>query len=137
MKENRGFTLIELLITVTIIAILVTVGIISYVAFLRQTRDVRRQSDLKTIQSVLEQYHADQHFYPPSQITFTGQRFTNPDVTKVYLNQTPKEQWQSSSPYVYVPNGTDYCLYALLEGTSPGLSGCPTQAGYNYAVSQP
>lgn len=147
MPKESGFTLIELLITISIIAILVTVGIISYIAFLRTTRDTARQADLKTIQSVLEQYHSDQHFYPPAQFTIIGQKFTNPDGTKVYLNSTPKEQWHTS-PYLYVPLPTgcgslppllcsDYCLYAKLEGVSLGLGNCPAYSDYNYAISQP
>ncbi|MDP3973848.1 MAG: prepilin-type N-terminal cleavage/methylation domain-containing protein [Candidatus Daviesbacteria bacterium] len=150
----KGFTLIELLIAVSIIALLMTIGAISYMGFLRTTRDTSRQTDLKTIQSVLEQYHADLHFYPTAQFTFAGQRFTNasgragnPQVTKTYLNNTPKEQWTQTAPYLYVPLPagcgevaplcSNYCLYARLEGTSPGLGSCATQTVYNYAVSQP
>jgi len=145
MKVSYGFTLIELLIAVSIIALLMTIGAISYMGFLRTTRDTSRQTDLKTIQSVLEQYHADQHSYP-TQLQLNGQRFTNPSGDKVYLNKMPQEQWHET-PYLYIasPAGCDeltilcvnYCLYAKLEGGSPTLGNCESQTGYNYAVSQP
>jgi prepilin-type N-terminal cleavage/methylation domain-containing protein len=154
MPRSRGFTLIELLITVSIVALIATIGIMSYVSFLKQSRDSKRQSDLKTIQSVLEQYHSDQHFYPPSKVTITGQSFTNATgrtgivVTKTYLNNSPREDWVTLSPYIYEPLPSDctesgppicnnYCLYAKLEGVSPGLGNCVAKTNYNFAVSQP
>ncbi|EKD85387.1 MAG: hypothetical protein ACD_38C00035G0011 [uncultured bacterium] len=63
-KSLRGFTLIELLVTVSIIAILATIGLIAYSSILAQGRDSKRQSDLRSIQSALEQYYSDQGFYP-------------------------------------------------------------------------
>lgn len=83
-KPVLGFTLIELLITITIISVLAAIGLVAYTNFVKSARDGKRSTDLKTIQSALEQYHADQHYYP-STITF-GDSLTSPDGSKTYLN---------------------------------------------------
>lgn len=62
--KRSGFTMIELLITISIIAILAAIGLVSYNIVMKQGRDARRQSDLRAIQSALEQYYHDQGFYP-------------------------------------------------------------------------
>ncbi|OGE77195.1 hypothetical protein A3J19_01810 [Candidatus Daviesbacteria bacterium RIFCSPLOWO2_02_FULL_41_8] len=59
-----GFTLIELLVVITIISILMAVGFTVYSFAVRQGRDSKRQSDMRAIQSALEQYYFDQGFYP-------------------------------------------------------------------------
>ena len=56
LKKTTGFTLIELLITVSIIAVLSAIGLIAYSAAFRQGNDSKRHSDLRAIQSALEQY---------------------------------------------------------------------------------
>lgn len=135
MPKKSGFTLVELLVVVTIITILMAIGFISYRQFVRQAEDAQRLSDLKFIQSALEQYHADQHYYPPS-IT-PGEALKNPDKTKTYLTIIPKDPL-GEAEYLYVPQGTgcsdtqpasckSYCLYAKLNDDSsvqddPGCS---------------
>ena len=64
MPRQRGFTLVELMVVITIVAVLATIGIVSYQVVLKNSRDARRQTDLRTIQTGLEQYFADQLFYP-------------------------------------------------------------------------
>lgn len=145
-----GFTLIELLITLSIIAILSAVALVSYQNVLRSGRDAKRQSDLKVIQVSLQEYHSDQFYYPPlSEINF-GSALKNPDSispSKIYLNLIPSEPL-AGSRYVYeVPAGCDssntskcttYCLYANLENKSAAqkASNC-TNPAYNFAVSAP
>lgn len=149
MRKNAGFTLVELLVVITIIAILSAVGFTSYAAFVKNARDARRQSDLKFIQSALEQYFADQKFYPQAasgSCPSTGDgllrnkcSLTNLDGTKIYITQVPSDP-QSSPDYSYVPllTGTNYCLFAKLEGTSPQSdSGCTPTSSYTYGVTKP
>lgn len=134
---SRGFTLIELMIVITIIAILSTIGIIYYGNFLKNSRDAKRQSDLKFIQSALEDYHADNLSYP-SQVT-PGSPLTS--GTKTYMTKVPNDPKASPYPdYSYVPSPTSYCLYAALEGTIPlSDEGCRNNqpADYNYGVTRP
>lgn len=64
MSKSRGFTLVELLITISIIAILSAIALMTYTYVMKQGRDSKRMSDLRAIQSALEQYYSDQGFYP-------------------------------------------------------------------------
>lgn len=156
-QKLKGFTLIELLIVITIIAILAAIGLVSYTTFLKTARDNRRQSDLKLIQSALEQYHGDQKYYPYTDSVILGSPLNNTTggtsttVTKTYLNAVPQDPKGSPnySYKAYKNDGTTncsstdagicakYCVYAFLENPSPGLSGCSTLSGYNYAVTSP
>lgn len=161
MPKSRGFTLIELLITISIIAILSAIGFIVYSAALKQGRDSRRQSDLRLVQSALEQYYNDQGFYPYSSSLTKGAAFTNATgnvtgtaVTKTYLNSVPGDPNGSSYAYAgytsttYLDNTCDnstsakycgaYCLYTQLENSSATvLNGCPANGTYNFAVTLP
>ncbi len=71
-----GFTLVELLIVVAIIAVLVSVGAVSYTTAQRNARDSQRKSDLKKIQLALEQFHADNGAYPDEQ----GEEYDLPNL---------------------------------------------------------
>ncbi|MBI2020277.1 prepilin-type N-terminal cleavage/methylation domain-containing protein [Candidatus Daviesbacteria bacterium] len=103
-----GFTLIELLVVITIIAVLAAIGLLSYSKFIETSRNAKRQSDLKLIQSALEQYHADQKFYPNEGLNLgSGTTLTNCtgnatgcSVSKTYLNSIPKDP-KASPAYCY------------------------------------
>lgn len=140
---KRGFTLIELLIVVTIIGILMMTGVVVYASFLKGARDTRRQADLKFIQSGLEQYFADQKYYPPqAQVPFGGSLvFGN----KTYLTTIPNDPTRNPD-YSYVPsscdgnntNCTNYCLFTNLENTTlPNSPGCNPTGSFRYGLSKP
>lgn len=144
----KGFSLIELLIVISIIAILAVVGLVSYTDFIKNSRDARRQADLKTIQSALEEYHADQIYYPYS--VTAGGSLTNPAGTKTYLTKVPNDPLSGGSNYSYVASGTgcssttpqkctSYCLYAALEGTNRPAndSGCTPTSPRNWGITRP
>lgn len=113
----KGFTLVELLIVVSIIAVLSVVGLVSYTNFLSNSRDAKRKADLSFIQSSLEQFHADQKFYPKQQagrdcaslvngrlhmILWSECPLKDPSGTRTYLNKVPKDPSSSTtSPYNY------------------------------------
>lgn len=151
MPKPKGFTLIELLITITIIAILSAIGLVIYSSVLRQGRDSKRQSDLRSIQSALEQYHLDMGYYPYSngvaglddRLNLPEANFTSdtgnpspPATQKTYLNSLPHDPTNptGTNRYKYVAVGptspcdnsssnrcNSYCLYARLENSNPGL----------------
>lgn len=55
---KKAFTLLELLVVIGIISILVAMGAVSYSSAQKKARDSKRSSDLKAIQSALEQYNS-------------------------------------------------------------------------------
>jgi prepilin-type N-terminal cleavage/methylation domain-containing protein len=65
MKHIRkGFTLIELLVVIAIIALLSTLAVVSLNNARAKSRDAKRVSDIKQMQTALELYFADQQGYP-------------------------------------------------------------------------
>lgn len=166
MKKALGFTMIELLVVISIIAVLSTIALVVYTTTLKNGRDAKRQSDLRQIQSALEQYRADQFYYPMSGATcttanngkliFTATNCTlkNSAATKTYMNAVPVESDSSRSQYSYVPTTTSgvvcdnattnkcatYCLYADMENDSNANTappGCTFSGTYDFGVTLP
>lgn len=146
MKTNIGFTLIELLVTITIIGILATIGLITYSAFLKAGRDTQRQSDLRQIQSALEEYHADQKYYPvQSEVTFGSSLSFG---SKTYLTKLPNDPIKNPD-YSYIPSPSgctnsgssqciSYCLFAHMENSAPPSDqGCSPSGSYNFGLTRP
>ncbi|MFH0972699.1 MAG: prepilin-type N-terminal cleavage/methylation domain-containing protein, partial [Patescibacteria group bacterium] len=66
-KANlTGFTLIELLVVIAIIGLLSTLAIVALNNARQKSRDARRVSDIKQIQTALELYYNDANGYPSS-----------------------------------------------------------------------
>lgn len=144
MPKRSGFTLVELLVVVAIIAILASIGMVLYATFSKNARDAKRQSDLKIIQSALEDYHADQLYYPSTVNPGQPFRFGTGVSAKTYLNKVPNDPI-SGRNYRYDPSPTgcnntsikctSYCIYADMDGVAPP-SDCTT-SGYDYGVTRP
>lgn len=64
MKNNKGFTLIELLVVIAIIGLLSTLAVVSLNNARQKSRDAKRVSDIKTIQTALELRYVDAEGYP-------------------------------------------------------------------------
>lgn len=115
----------ELLIVITIISVLTSIGVVSYRTVVQNGRDAKRQTDLRTIQSALEQYYADQFYYPTS----VGVGVSLSFGAKIYLNNVPQDPQSPAKSYCYskIPANCDnlaamnrctsYALYADLENT--------------------
>lgn len=65
-KKQKGFTLIELLVVIAIIGLLSTLAVVALNSARMKSRDARRLSDVKQIQTALELYYNDQGEYPPA-----------------------------------------------------------------------
>jgi len=57
--KQKAFTLVELIVVITILAILATIGLLSFSEYLVSARDVNRISQLKLISDALELYRID------------------------------------------------------------------------------
>lgn len=122
--RGKGFTLIELLVTVSILAILMTIALLSYGTIQKNARDNKRKSDISSIQSALEQYHADQGYYPVSPLSWGASLTFVGTTTKTYMSKVPQDS-KVAYQYVYTAtnciagtNCKNYCMYAPLENSS-------------------
>ncbi len=146
-QRRSGFTLIELLIAITIIAIIIGIGTLSWTKSQEKARDGKRKSDAKTIQQGLEEYFQTNRQYPlaascsndASGNWLSG--FKNVLTgTPTYLKDVPRDPANNAEfKYCYEPTTTNlkYNLYLRLENTadpdaeSP-LNPAPPPA-YNYS----
>lgn len=149
MLASCGFSLIELLIVVGIMIILITITVSSYSGFQKSSRDVKRQTDLKIIQSALEQYHADQSYYASNSAMVAATLSGLKAGSKTYLRIFPVDPKANSDPsfkYAYEASPstpcnnttgsycTGYRLCAKLE-SPPAGSSCSFNASFNYEVT--
>lgn len=154
LRSQKAFTLIELLITISIITVLTAIAISTFTSLQKSARDAQRKADLSTIQSALEQYHADQNNYPiTGNVGIGTSALTNPNKSRTYLQKIPKESVSSMNyNYEALPNSTPYgcdntsgkictkyCLYSQVDNASniSNLSVCADKPGYNYEVTAP
>lgn len=146
-SKNLGFTLIELLVTILIIGILATLVSVLFGIAKTKARDVKRVSDIKTINTALQLYYEDEGHYPvadsslgdpdgqPDQFII-GESLIGPTTGRVYLstipsNPTPRNEGSSNNPtesdYVYTSkDGSTYSLEFWLAGDTG-----EAQAGQN------
>ncbi|OGF31319.1 hypothetical protein A3H09_03530, partial [Candidatus Falkowbacteria bacterium RIFCSPLOWO2_12_FULL_45_13] len=64
MRKQKGFTLIELLVVIAIIGLLSTLAVVALNNARMKSRDAKRVSDIKQIQTALELYYNDANSYP-------------------------------------------------------------------------
>jgi prepilin-type N-terminal cleavage/methylation domain-containing protein len=64
ITTKKGFTLIELLVVIAIIGLLSTLAVVSLNNAREKSRDAKRVSDIRQIQTGLELYYADRNGYP-------------------------------------------------------------------------
>lgn len=135
-KKIHGFTLIELLITIAIISLLFGIVLTNSNALRTASGDAKRKADLAAIQSALQNYYADQNYYPRSSgstatsgtpafilhgssptTSFTssiGTGDTIPSSAKTYLRQVPLDA------------NTKLCYVAVDNATSASTASPPT-----------
>lgn len=140
--RKRGFSLIELMVAMSIIAILATIGITSYVNAQKRARDGRRKADLEQIRSALEMYRVDNNTYPTGGWlrvdTDADNTLTTELVDNGYLSALPldpKKDDNGNPGPCYTPSnyrynywssdGSSYFLTAIMESdTSNDDSPC-------------
>ncbi len=111
----KAFTLLEIIIAISILAIIVVTGVVSYASFNSQAFDARRKQDLVTLRSALEVYKSTTGCYP-SDLDLL--------VSGGYLNKELRDP-KTNDPYTYTRSGpcpsgyADYTVQASLEGGVP------------------
>ncbi|MFH1254945.1 MAG: prepilin-type N-terminal cleavage/methylation domain-containing protein [bacterium] len=118
MKTQKGFTLIELLVVIAIIGLLSTLSVVALNNARMKSRDAKRVSDIKQIQTALELYFNDVNAYPAT----LGTSIVNGTVTymaSVPTNPTPATDGATCT----VDNGT-YTYTMTVNGASYTLTYC-------------
>ena len=123
-SKRFGFTLIELLIVIAVIGILVSIATFAYTTAQKKTRDSRRQSDLKALQSGFEQYYADTTSLYPATCSLDTPYMPNgmPKDPKTGTAYTETTDWYNCST-------SSYCVCAALEGITNATNDCTGDQG--------
>lgn len=121
---QRGFTLMELLIVIAVIGILISISTVAYTSAQKKTRDSRRRSDLKALQSGFEQYYADNTNNYPATCSLGTTYMPNgmPTDPKTGTAYTATADWYSCST-------SSYCVCAALEGETNTTADCTGDQG--------
>lgn len=117
LKSSRAFTLIEIIIAITIIAVFITLPMLAYANFNKNSRDALRKNDVHKVQSALELYKANTGTYP------TQLNWMEELVNQGYLPEIPKDPKDGQDSdgvtfgysYSVSSDGLYYELSALLE----------------------
>lgn len=145
-RIHQGFTLIEVLVSVTIVAVLVAVGVVSYGNVNKRSRNARRYSDIEQIRSAMELYRADAGKYPQYATADNAWADVSgiPDlVPSGYMPAIPQDP-SGSDPYlIRMTNkvGSDFFGYCIAGAVEAAVSAqCDTSAlgaAYTYSLKNP
>lgn len=134
-----GFTLIELMISIAIVAIISTVGIVSYSKIQVLARDSKRKEDLRLIANALQLYYNDNKSYPVNSnwVYSNGTQPWIPGLNTSYMSALPTDPssnggtpWSGAMGYAYcgaagsgcsscnIPAGQFFALVTVLENQS-------------------
>ncbi len=133
--QKKGFTLVELLVVIAIIGVLSTLAVVSLNNAREKSRDAKRVSDIKQVQTALELYFADNNGYPTGSGLVLGgsnaQALSGAGITgsgsatgTTYMGQVPSNPTPGGADYSYTQtaSGLSYTINFTLEGQTGGLS---------------
>lgn len=136
---KKGFTIVEILVVLAIIAIIVSIGTVSFNNVRSRSEDAKRKTDMEEIRSALEQYKSNNNQYPTPFVTITmGMQFGLSgltDVNNTYMQKIPQDPDFPAKSYHYTSNGTDYTLKSelnLAEPTPCALTPTPDLCGTGF-----
>ncbi len=131
VKLSSGFTLIELLVVIAIIGMLSSVVLASLSSARVKSRDVRRVADMDQIRNAVELYNNDNGHYPNTGGAWSsfdapgymGTAISSPNAANLTAALSayfpspptdPKRTAASDSGYLYISDGTNYCILIYL-----------------------
>lgn len=123
-KANKGFTLVEIVIIITVISILATIGVVSFINIQKFTRDKQRYNQITIIGEALEKYYDQNGSYPTcddANKILETQPTTLLDSTDEKVFQTPTNAAPSIQCVTSI-SGTDDKFYYVTDvsGVSDG-----------------
>ena len=136
LLAKKGFTLIELLIVIAIIGLIASLSVAAVNNAKQKSRDARRLSDIKQVQSGLDMYLSDKGFYPNDPIgtpkpmlgrvgaktLSNGNGWSDTISGAMYIGIVPADPLPTQN-YNYTVSGSGNSWYTItftLEGTSSG-----------------
>ena len=126
MRKQRGFTLIELLVVIAIIGLLSTLAVVALNNARQKSRDAKRVSDIKQVQTALELYYNDANSYPTALTFGTGSIAYSGTTYMSIVPSNPSPQNDGDCPaidYAYSQASTaTYSITYCLGGTTGGLA---------------
>lgn len=134
-KNKKGFTLIELLVVIAIIGLLTTLAVVALDSARTKSRDAKRVTDIKQIQTALELYFNDHGGYPgvdPANTLGTVSTLGCLDdagfataggcsATPLYMGQIPSDL----QPYAAAGTGYSYVSRSALDTGNCSSPNCP------------
>ena len=146
MKNKKGFTLIELLVVIAIIGLLATLAVVALQNARQKSRDAKRVSDIKQMQTALDLFYSDNNTYPAEAAAITlGQAATDAlcgggfvaagdatcTVDETYMDRVPADPVDNTTLiYQYTGDATSFAITFELEGATGGLAaGAHTASG--------
>ncbi len=136
--QPKGFTLIELLIAITLVAIIASVGLVSYSQAQILARDARRKNDLRAIATAIELFYQQNKRFPCSGagwVTSGGATWlsdaavcaggTGLNIAPNYINNMPKDP-TSNTGNGYATSSFAYGYYS----TNGAYGTCSTGTYY-------
>lgn len=139
MKQRLGFTIVEIIVVITAIAILASIGMVSYSSMQVRARDSERVADIDTMAGGLESYYERFGKYP-DQATITGSTFiaTELRVSESALT-TPNAGSVSAPVYSYIwgasANATQYGYIAYRDTGTTNQCTLSTQTCTRFVLS--
>ncbi len=146
MTNRKGFTLIELLVVIAIIGILSTLAVVALNNARQKSRDAKRVSDIKQVQTALELYFGDVNGYPSvATASDLGRTTAGADIRcldedglvetcdaagTTYMGQVPADPQTANYQYCSATNAAptacaasteSYIITFTLEGATGGL----------------
>ena len=147
-SQSKGFTLIELLVVIAIIGILSTLAVVALNSARQRSRDAKRVSDIRQIQTALELAFSETNNYPAESGTTLGA--ASDDVlcnnggaasfqgdttgcTTIFMGLVPTNPTPNGANYVYssTSNTGTYSITFDLEGATGQLGAGPNCANQN------
>ena len=132
-RHESGFTFIEMLVVAVLVSVLATIGMVSYTAAAKHTRDARRKQDADNIRVALESYRQATGAYPqacgqPQANTGRSDLCTDwiVGMTPDYMSELSSDPTQGSTNghgYEYIRlSDTTYRLVVYLENADDPLA---------------
>jgi len=123
--RNLGFTFVELLVVITVIALLMGVAVTSFATLSKNSRDVRRRTDIESIRSALELCRSEDGSYPLLGVNGLG--CADGAVTcggETFMAETPHDPKEGGTfCYIYTRlTTTTYTITCDLEKTGETCS---------------